>query len=65
MFDDDGDGRNDRTVYQICTDYQSGFEGGNEYIKFLYFDLDNNKIYMNSIHLAWTILIIMIQNFIH
>ena len=27
MFDDDGDGRNDRTVYQICTDYQSGFEG--------------------------------------
>lgn len=48
MFDDDGDGVNDRTVYQICTDYQSGFEGGNEYIKFLYFDLDNNKIYMNS-----------------
>lgn len=48
MFDDDGDGRNDRTVYQICTGYQSGFEGGNEYIKFLYFDLDNNKIYMNS-----------------
>ena len=48
MFDDDGDGRNDRTVYQICTDYQSRFEGGNEYIKFLYFDLDNNKIYMNS-----------------
>ena len=48
MFDDDGDGRNDRTVYQICTDYLSGFEGGNEYIKFLYFDLDNNKIYMNS-----------------
>ena len=48
MFDDDGDGRNDRTVYQICTDYQSGFVGGNEYIKFLYFDLDNNKIYMNS-----------------
>ena len=48
MFDDDGDGQNDRTVYQICTDYQSGFEGGSEYIKFLYFDLDNNKIYMNS-----------------
>ncbi|MGN0320647.1 MAG: metallophosphoesterase, partial [Lachnospira sp.] len=48
MFDDNGDGQYDRTVYQICTDYQSGFEGGNEYIKFLYFDLDNNKIYMNS-----------------
>ncbi len=48
MFDDNGDGVKERTVYQICTDYQSGFEGGSEYIKFLYFDLDNNKIYMNS-----------------
>ncbi len=38
----------DRTVYQICTDYQSGFEGGSGYIKMLYFDLDNNKIYINS-----------------
>ena len=35
-------------VYQICTDYQSGFEGGAEYIKMLYFDLDAGKIYMNS-----------------
>ena len=48
MFDDDGDGENDRTVYQICTDYQAAPGGGNEYIKFLFFDLDNNKIYMNS-----------------
>ncbi|MDO5402118.1 MAG: metallophosphoesterase [Eubacteriales bacterium] len=48
MFDDNNDGKYDRTVYQICTDYQSGFEGGSEYIKFLYFDIDNNKIYMNS-----------------
>lgn len=48
MFDDDGDGVNDRAVYQICTDYQSYAEGGSEYIKFLYFDLDNNRIYMNS-----------------
>lgn len=47
-FDDDNDGVNERTVYQICTDYQSGFEGGNEYIKMLYFDLDNDKIYINS-----------------
>ena len=47
-FDDDGDGVNDRTVYQICTDYQAAPGGGNEYIKFLFFDLDNNKIYMNS-----------------
>ena len=47
-FDDDGDGIDDRQVYQICTDYQSDVEGGSEYIKFLYFDLQNNKIYMNS-----------------
>lgn len=47
-FDDDGDGVQDRTVYQICTDYQSGFEGGSEYIKFLYFDLDGDKVYINS-----------------
>ena len=47
-FDDDNDGIKERTVYQICTDYQSGFEGGAEYIKMLYFDLDNDKVYINS-----------------
>ena len=47
-FDDNGDGVNDRTVYQICTDYQSAPEGGQGYIKMLYFDLSNDKIYMNS-----------------
>ncbi len=47
-FDDNNDGVDDRQVYQICTDYQSDVEGGSEYIKFLYFDLQNNKIYMNS-----------------
>lgn len=47
-FDDDGDGVEERTVYQICTDYQSDPEGGSEYIKFMYFDLENNKLYMNS-----------------
>lgn len=47
-FDDNGDGIDDRQVYQICTDYQSDVEGGSEYIKFLYFDLQNNKVYMNS-----------------
>ena len=47
-FDDDGDGIEERTVYQICTDYQSDPEGGSEYIKFMYFDLENNKLYMNS-----------------
>lgn len=47
-FDDDGDGTKERLVYQICTDYQSDVEGGSQYIKFLYFDLQNNKVYMNS-----------------
>jgi len=47
-FDDNGDGTAERPVYQICTDYQSAHEGGDEYIKYLYFDMKNNKIYMNS-----------------
>ena len=47
-FDDNKDGKLDRTVYQICTDYQDAWEGGEEYIKFLYFDLDNDQIYVNS-----------------
>ncbi|HCC34238.1 MAG TPA: hypothetical protein DEQ02_00830 [Ruminococcaceae bacterium] len=47
-FDDDSDGVNDRVVYQICTDYQSAPEGGSGYVKMLYFDLANDKIYLNS-----------------
>ncbi|MBQ8857713.1 MAG: cell wall-binding repeat-containing protein [Lachnospiraceae bacterium] len=47
-FDDNGDGVDDRTVYQVCTDYQTDPEGGSEYIKFMYFDLENNKVYLNS-----------------
>ena len=47
-FDDNGDGSYDRTVYQICTDYQDLSAGGLQYIKFLYFDLDNDKVFVNS-----------------
>ncbi len=47
-FDDNGDGVKERKVYQICTDYQGAAEGGLQYIKMLYFDLKNDKIYMNS-----------------
>lgn len=47
-FDDDGDGGADRTVYQICSDYQSAPEGGSGYFKMIYFDLANDKIYLNS-----------------
>ena len=55
VFDDDKDGVYDRTVYQICTDYQSGFEGGSGYIKMLYFDLDNNKSTSTPTLPRWTI----------
>lgn len=47
-FDDNGDGVKERKVYQICTDYQGAAQGGLQYIKMLYFDLKNGKIYMNS-----------------
>ena len=47
-FDDDGDGISDRVVYQLCTDYQSAPGGGSGYLKMLYFDLANDKIYLNS-----------------
>jgi hypothetical protein len=44
---DDGTGTL-RKVYQICTDYQSAPQGGVQYMKFLYFDLRNDKVYINS-----------------
>ncbi len=47
-FDDDYDGVKERTVFQICTDYQSAAKGGMGYVKMLYFDLADNKIYINS-----------------
>lgn len=47
-YDDNGDGTAERPVYNICTDYQSAPEGGQQYIKLLYVDLANNKIYVNS-----------------
>ena len=47
-FDDNNDGTAERKVYQICTDYQGAEEGGLEYLKMIYFDLDRNKIYMNA-----------------
>jgi len=47
-FDDDNDGTEERTVYQILSDYQSDAEGGSAYYKTLYFDLANGKIYMNA-----------------
>ena len=47
-YDDDGDGVAERPVYLICTDYQSDPQGGSQYIKFLYFDLENDYVFMNA-----------------
>lgn len=47
-YDDDQDGTKERSVYQILTDYQSGEEGGNAYYVTLYFDMANDKLYMNA-----------------
>ena len=47
-FDDNGDGEDDRVVYRICTDYQSAAGGGSGYVKMIYFDLANDRIYLNS-----------------
>lgn len=43
-FDDDGDGINDRKVYQMLFDYQGLPEGGMGYIRLMHFDLDGEKI---------------------
>ncbi|MDR1891596.1 MAG: metallophosphoesterase [Oscillospiraceae bacterium] len=37
-----------RAIPRICTDYQSLPNGGDGYIKMMYFDLSNGKIYMNG-----------------
>lgn len=47
-FDDNGDGTAERVVYQICSDYQLYADSGEGHIKFLYFKLDEGKIYISS-----------------
>ncbi|MFD2629633.1 lamin tail domain-containing protein [Oceanobacillus kapialis] len=42
--DDNGDGIPDRTVYQMLADYQGGPEGGQGYLRILNFNMDENKI---------------------
>lgn len=44
QFDDNGDGTNDRTVYEILFDYQDLAEGGEGYIRLMHFDLKDQKI---------------------
>ncbi|HBU42071.1 MAG TPA: cell wall protein, partial [Microbacterium sp.] len=43
-FDDDGDGTDDRQVYQILFDYQGLAEGGLGYLRLLHFDNENQQI---------------------
>ncbi|CAM3298279.1 S-layer-like y domain-containing protein [Paenibacillus lupini] len=47
-IDDNGDGVNDRKVYQMLSDYQGGPEGGQGYIKLLQFDIANDKMYVKT-----------------
>ncbi|MFD1174371.1 lamin tail domain-containing protein [Oceanobacillus picturae] len=43
-IDDNGDGTPDRSVYQMLADYQGGPEGGQGYLRILNFNMDENKI---------------------
>ncbi|MBU7316212.1 S-layer homology domain-containing protein [Paenibacillus oleatilyticus] len=47
-IDDDGDGKPDRTVYQMLADYQGAEKGGLGYIRLLQFDVNKNKIYVKT-----------------
>ncbi|WP_425415285.1 S-layer homology domain-containing protein [Paenibacillus stellifer] len=47
-IDDDGDGVNDRNVYQMLADYQGAPEGGLGYIRLLKVDAAHNKIYVQT-----------------
>ena len=44
QFDDNGDGVNDRSVYQMLFDYQALDEGGRGYMRLMHFSLENQKI---------------------
>ncbi len=44
LIDDDGDGRNDRLVYQLLADYQGEPDGGNGFLRLLRFDPANGRI---------------------
>lgn len=48
QFDDDGDGVNDRKVYQMLFDYQGLTDGGIGYIRLMHFDCDSGKIIVKT-----------------
>ncbi|MBE6683140.1 MAG: hypothetical protein E7595_03185 [Ruminococcaceae bacterium] len=43
-IDDDGDGAEDRTVYQLMANYQNIINGGNGFMRFMEFDIDGGFI---------------------
>lgn len=43
-FDDDGDGKPDRTVYQLLADYQSGPMGGQGYLRLLSIPTNSTEV---------------------
>ncbi|WP_240390561.1 lamin tail domain-containing protein [Bacillus sp. Y1] len=47
-IDDNGDGTPDRKVYQMLADYQAGPEGGQGYMRLLHFDVDQNRVFVNT-----------------
>lgn len=47
-IDDNGDGKPDRTVYQMLADYQAGPEGGQGYLRLFHLDTTNNKMMVNT-----------------
>ncbi|MEH7872959.1 metallophosphoesterase [Bacillus velezensis] len=47
-LDDDGDGKPDRLVHQILTDYQDGPEGGQGFMRMMQFDQAANQVHMFS-----------------
>jgi hypothetical protein len=47
-IDDNGDETPDRKVYQMLADYQAGPEGGQGYMRLLHFDVDQNRVFVNT-----------------
>ena len=43
-LDDDGDGKPDRTVYQMLADYQDAGQGGGGFMRLLTFDKAANRL---------------------
>ena len=48
FIDDDGDGKEDRTVYQLMANYQNTPNGGNGFMRFLEFDIDSGVIFQRT-----------------